>query len=217
MDFERQRRIMVDSQIRVNDVSDPALVAAFMDVPREKFVPKPLQSSAYAELEIPTGEDRAMWTPRDLGKMLLALSPKPSDLALVIGAGSGYSAAVLSGVTETVIAVEDTEDAVNAVGDRFAEIGADQAVAALGDLKLGLPKQAPFDIILVAGMVQVTPQAWFDQLNEGGRLGVVEQAGRGIGRARIYTKTENVISGRDAFECCPPTLPGFEQAPTFTF
>lgn len=217
MNFEKQRQIMVDSQVRVNDVTDPAIVAAFLSVPREVFVPKPLQANAYAEIELETGEGRAMWTPRDLGKMLRAIGPKSGDIALVIGAGSGYSSALIGHNVETVIALEDNSEAVEAMSERFAAIGMDHAVAVEGDLAKGLADQGPFEVIFVAGMVETVPQAWLDQLSDGGRLGVVVSVGRGLGEARIYTRAGEIVSHRDVFECCPPVLPGFEKAAVFEF
>ena len=217
MDFDAQRQIMVDSQIRVNDVTGPALVSAFSTIPRELFVPKSKQSIAYSEVEIETGPDRALWTVRDLGKLLQTLGQKPDDVALVIGAGCGYSAAIIGQNADAVIALEDTEEAVSDMASRFAEIGMDQAVAVEGVLAKGLPDQGPFDLILVGGMVQTVPEAWLDQLADGGRLGVVVEVGRSLGRARVYTKAGGSISYRDVFEAAPPILPGFEEKKSFVF
>ncbi len=217
MDFDKQRRIMVDSQVRVNDVTSQAIVSAFLSVPREVFVPKSLQASAYAEYEIPTSDDRAMWTPRDLGKMLRALDPQASDIALVVAAGAGYSSALIGKTVETVIALDTSEDLVEAMSERFAAIGMDHAIAVQGELADGLADQGPFDVIFIAGMVETVAPAWLDQLAEGGRLGVVVSAGRGLGRARIYTRAGDTVSYREAFECCPPVLPGFEAKTEFVF
>ena len=217
MDFAKLRRIMVDSQVRVNDVTSVDVVSAFSSIPREVFVPKPMRSSAYAELEIATSDTRAMWLPRDLGKLLVGLEPEAADISLVIGAGAGYSAALIGHMTEAVIALEEDEPLVDAMTDRFAEIGMDEAVAVLGDLPTGLPDQGPFDVIFIAGMVETVPQAWLDQLSEGGRLGVVVASGRGVGAARIYKRAGSTFSYREAFECCPPILPGFEKKSEFVF
>lgn len=217
MDFQKQRRTMVDTQLRVNDVTAPELVSAFLSVPRELFVPRSLQALAYSEAELETESGRALWTPRDLGKLLVALSARPDDVALVIGAGSGYSAAIIGQNAEAVIALEDNEDAVNAMADRFARIGLDQAVAVEGWLAEGLPEQGPFNLIFVSGMVETVPQAWLDQLADGGRMGVVVRAGRDLGRARVYVRSGETVSCRDVFECCPPPLPGFEIRPGFVF
>ena len=113
MDFAKMRQTMVDSQIRPSDVTEPEIVSAFLHTPREAFVPKSEQSIAYAEYEIPTSDGRALWIPRDIAKMIKALRPQSSDIALVIGAGSGYETAILSRLVETVIALEDDEDRVD--------------------------------------------------------------------------------------------------------
>ena len=132
MDFAQLRKVMVDSQVRVNDVTAPNIVSAFSTIPREVFVPKGMRASAYAELEIETSDDRAMWLPRDLGKLLVALEPSATDVSLVIGAGAGYSAALLGHVTDAVIALETDEAVVDEMAERFAKIGMDEAVAAHG-------------------------------------------------------------------------------------
>lgn len=217
MDFAKQRQIMVDSQVRVNDVTSPEVVSAFSTIPREVFVPKSMLSSAYAEYEIETGASRAMWTPRDLGKMFRGLEPKASDVSLVIAAGDGYSAALLGHMTDAVIALDDDEALVDSMTERFASINMDEAVAVQGDIATGLPDQGPFDVVLVAGMVEEVPQAWLDQLAEGGRLGVVVAEGRSLGKARIYKRAGDTFAFREAFECCPPELPGFEKKTAFVF
>ena len=217
MDFDAQRQIMVDSQVRVNDVTAPALVSAFGTIPRELFVPKSKQSIAYSEVEIETTPDRAMWTVRDLAKMLQALGQRPEDVALVIGAGSGYAAAIIGHNADAVIALESTEEAVAEMSSRFAEIGMDQAVAVEGVLEKGMPDQGPFDLILIGGMVETVPEAWLEQLADGGRLGVIVQVGRSLGRARVYTKTGDTVSYREVFEAAPPVLPGFEVKKSFVF
>lgn len=217
MDYAKLRRVMVDSQVRVNDVTSTEVVSAFSTVPREVFVPKAMRASAYAELEIETSETRAMWLPRDLGKILVAFEAEASDVSLVIGAGAGYSAALLGHMTDAVIALEDDEALVEAMSERFAAIGMDEAVAVQGDLAKGLPDQGPFEVIFVAGMVEEVPQAWLDQLADGGRLGVVVASGRGVGAARMYKRAGDTFSYREVFECCPPVLPGFETKPAFVF
>lgn len=217
MDFEKARRIMVDSQVRVNDVTEPAIVAAFLYTPRENFVPKSMQDIAYSEHEMEMSDSRAMWTPRDLGKMLKYLNIKHTDAALVIGAGAGYSSALISKLSEAVIALEDEDESVERLTERFAATTLDNAVAVKGDLAAGMASQGPFDIILINGMVETVPQSWLDQLSEGGRLGVVVRQTSKLGTARIYTRAGETVSSRDVFECCPPVLPGFEMETSFVF
>ena len=217
MDFAKMRQIMVDSQIRPDDVTNPDIVSAFLTTPREAFVPKSEQPVAYAEYEIETSDGRALWTPRDLAKMIKALDPEPSSIALVIGAGAGYETALLAQLCETVIALEEDENLVDEMTQRFASLGIDRAVAVQGDLKKGLPDQGPFDIIFVPGMIEQAPETWFDQLAEGGRLGLAVPVGRDLGRGRVYTRSGGVTAYRDAFDACPPRMPGFEKKPSFSF
>ena len=217
MDYQAARQIMVDSQIRPNDVANPHLVSALLGVPREKFVPKPRRSVAYSELEIATSDNRALWIPRDFAKLLKAVDPKSSDIALIIGAGAGYETAVLAQLVETAIGLDVDEGLVAATSERLAALGNDRAVIVEGALELGLPDQGPFDIIFVNGMVQMVLDSWLAQLSEFGRLGVVVETGRGLGEARVYTRANDVVSYRKVFEASPPRFSQFDSEPVFTF
>ena len=217
MDFEAARRTMVDTQIRVNDVTDFEIVDAFLVVPREVFVPKSSQGVAYSEIEIETSEGRALWTPRDFAKLLKAAEPQDTDTALFIGAGAGYEAGVTSLVVDTALALETGDSQVEAMTERFSAAGLDSAVAVEGSLEAGLPDEAPFDLIVVGGMVETLPEAWGEQLADGGRLAVVVSVDRDLGRARIYTKSGEVLSYRDVFECRPPKFTAFDKTAEFEF
>lgn len=217
MDFASARKIMVDSQIRPNDMTDPDIVRAFLKVPREAFLPSSKQSIAYSELEIPTGEGRAMWLPRDLAKMVKALAPRPSDVAMVIGAGSGYSSALLAELTETVLAVEDTSNAVDRLSDRMPGLGYDQVAAVEAPLMEGLPDQGPFDVILINGMVEHVPETLTAQMADGGRLGAVVKLDTALGRARLYTRSGDTVSFREVFDATPPEFAAFRKPGAFTF
>lgn len=217
MDFAAARRIMVDSQIRPNDVTEPDLVSALLSVAREAFVPVSRRGVAYSELEIETSEGRAIWTPLDFSKLLKGVDPQREDIALVIGAGAGYETAILAQLVETVIGLEEDEAVVNATTTRLAEQGADRAVIVQGGLEAGLADQGPFDLILVNGMVETVPEAWTSQLADNGRLGVVVKSGKGLGAARIYRRTGDTVAYRVAFEASPPKFTAFDAVKSFTF
>ena len=211
------RRTMVDTQIRVNDVTDFDIIHAFLSVPRELFVPKSAAGIAYSEVEIKTSAGRALWTPRDIAKLLAAAEPKSTDLALYVGAGAGYEAGVMSFAVDTAIALEESADLVDQMTERFGEAALDSAVAVEGSLAAGLPDQAPFDLILIGGMVESLEQSWADQLADEGRLAVVVQVDNDLGKARIYTKSGDTLSFRDVFDCRPPKFAEFDAAPAFEF
>lgn len=217
MNFEALRRTMVDTQIRVNDVTDYEIVDAFLAVPREKFVPKSARAIAYSEIEIETSDERALWTPRDFAKLLKAAQPKPDDVALFIAAGAGYETGVTSLVVDTVIALEETEELAAAMTERFDEAGLDSAVAISGSLADGALDQGPFDLIIVGGMVESLPDSWGEQLSEGGRIAVVMQVDRDLGKARIFTKSGEILSSREVFDCCPPKISQFDKETSFEF
>lgn len=217
MDHSLARQFMIDSQIRPSGVTDPEQVAAFVNTPREAFLPKSQEAIAYSELAIETSEDRSVWRPRDFALLVEAAEPREDDVALVIGAGAGYETALLSHLVETAIGVDDNEAIVNQTTERLADLGFESALCVEGKLDAGLPDQAPFDLILVNGMVETVPAAWTDQLSEGGRLAVVVESEAGLGAARIYTKAGASVSYRTAFEVTVPKFSAFDRAETFTF
>ncbi len=217
MNFKDARETMVDSQIRPHDVTDPAIVGAFLRVPREAFVPNSRRAVAYSELEIETSAGRALWTPRDTAKLLKLAAISPSDIVLVIGAGAGYEAALIARLAETVIALEDSPALVETMSQRFASVGADRAVAVEGPLGLGQPEQAPFNVIFVCGMIETVPPAWMDQLADGGRLVAVVAGPGGLGRGTVFTRSGSTVAAREGFDACPPRFAAFDAKSSFVF
>jgi len=217
MDYDQAREIMVDSQIRPNDVTEPAIVSAFLRTPREVFVPNSRKSVAYSELEIETSPGRALWTSRDTAKLIKLAGIRTTDVVLVVGAGAGYEAALISHLADTVIALEETAPLVDAMSQRFGAIGIDRVAAVEGPLAYGLPEQAPFDVIYVAGMIETVPDAWAGQLREGGRLAAVIAEAGGIGRGKVFTKAGKSLSAREGFDACPPRFSAFDRKPSFSF
>ena len=215
-DFAEARRRMVDSQVRPADVTDRAIQAAMLTVPRERFLPRSKQAEAYADIEADIAEGRVMLRPRDFAKLLQAADVKPTDIVLDIACGRGYSTAVLARLAETVVGLENDDKLVSRATERLAEVGADNAVVVKGDLKAGQPKQGPFDVIVVNGAVDAVPQAWLDQLAEGGRLAVFLREGP-VGRAVVFTKSGGAIGDRPVFDANVSRLPGFETEPGFVF
>jgi len=214
--MEQARRNMVDSQIRTNDVTRPDIVSAFLTVPREAFVAKSKEALAYSELEIPTSDDRALWIPRDFAKLVAAVDPRPGDEVLIIGCGAGYECAVMSQIAAMVIGLDDDEARVAATTERLTTLGYDHVACVSGDLKAGVASEAPFDIILINGMVEAVPQALLDQLGDGGRLGVVVGTGR-LGKGHVYSRAGEVVSRRPVFEATPPKFSAFDAPKAFTF
>jgi protein-L-isoaspartate(D-aspartate) O-methyltransferase len=211
--FEQMRRAMVASQLRTTGVNDPRVLAAMGSVPRERFVPPQRAAIAYADALVPLGEGRQLNSPMALGKLLTEAAPQPGERAMVIGAATGYAAAVLARLVGPVVAVEEDE----ALAARARAALAGSAVTLIeGPLVEGYKQGAPYDLILIDGAVEHVPGALIDQLAEGGRLasGVVEQ---GVQRLAIGRRAGQGF-GMTAFsDVAAAVVPGFLKPRAFSF
>ncbi len=215
-DVEAARRAMVESQIHVNEVTDPRLLEAFATLPRELFVPKAEAGTAYSERDIPLGGGRYLIKPRALARLLQAVAVQPTDLVLHIGAGRGYTSAILGALAETVVALESDAALRQHAETTLTLVNADNVAVIAGDFRAGAPDQGPFDVIVVDSSVAHVPQTWLDQLAEGGRLGVFERQ-RPPGHGVVYLRTEGVFGRRVEFDATIPYLPGFAPEQRFSF
>jgi len=207
-DFLQQRNSMVDGQIRPNGVTDPRITDRMRAVPREAFVPKQKQAIAYMDEVIEVAAGRYAMEPMFLAKLVQALDVEPTDSVLIIGSGLGYSAAVLGGLCDAVIGLEDDQALTDAASDILADTGIDNAAIVTGPLTEGFASQAPYDVIMIDGGYEAVPEGLFDQLAEDGRLGGIHVDGR-AGQAEVFVKTDGVVSKRAAFDAVVPLLPGF--------
>ncbi len=188
IDFDAARQIMVDSQVRANDVPDLTIQHAMRRVARERFVPEGKGFLAYADAEVEYAPGRWLLRPRDVAKALQALRPRAGERALAIAAP--YAGAVLE-----------------AMGLSLTRHDA-------GDLKR--PPAGVFDVIVCEGAVAAVPPAWLSALALGGRLAVVVREGP-VGRLRLYLRSEADLGWREAFDATPPFLAGFEPETRFAF
>lgn len=215
-DVEAARRAMVESQIHVDDVTDRRILDAFSALPRELFVPKAQADTAYSERNIPLGYGRYLIKPRALAKLMQAVDIKSDDLVLHIGAASGYSAALLGMLAETVVTMEPEAELREKAQSDLILVQADNVAVIDGDLRAAAPNQGPFDVIFVDASVSEVPSTWIDQLAEGGRLAVFERCGND-GHGVVYVRSHGRAGRRIVFDACVPFLPGFERAPVFSF
>ncbi len=208
-DFTALRATMVASQLRTVGVNDPAVVAAMMAVPRERFVPPGREALAYADAPVPLGGGRSLPEPLVTGLLLTHARVEHGERILVVGAATGYAAAVALRLTPHVFAVE--EDAGLAAQAR--DNGINVEVRPLVD---GLPEHAPYDLILFNGAVERVPPALAAQLAPDGRAaGVV--IGGGPGRATVGRIVGEHLVGDSFIEVSAAVLPGFRRVPEFSF
>ena len=214
-DYETLRRIMVDTQVRPNDVTEYPIIEAFLHVPRERFAPAGLEPAAYLGENLPLGGGRVMLEPRTLAKMLDALDVRPDDLALVVGAGTGYSAAIMARLAAAVVAVEEDDALAAEARSALADAGADTVVLEQGPLVEGAPSHGPYDVLLIEGGVETVPEALVEQVNEGGRIGALFVSGE-FGEVRIGHRRAGATDWRSAFNAGAPLLQSFRKPAVFT-
>lgn len=207
-DFAARRRMMVDTQVRPNDVTKYPIIEAMLAVPREAFVPAASREAAYVGGNLEIAPGRVMLEPRTLAKMLDALDIQPGDLVLDLGSGLGYSAAVIARLAEAVVALEEDAALAGEAQARLSAEGADSVAVITGPLAAGAAKHGPYDVIVVEGAAETVPAALLGQLKEGGRIGCLFMDGA-LGLCRIGRKIDGAVTWRFAFNASAPVLPGF--------
>ena len=208
-DFAATRLAMVESQLRPQGVTDRAVLDAMGSVARERFVADEVRAFAYADRAVPLGDGRFLPAPGALGQLLTQMMPQPGQRALVVGAATGYSAAVLAAMGLDVLAIESAP----ALAARARAAGVDIIEAPLEN---GWRKGAPYDQVLIDGAVEFIPEAIIEQLAEGGRLGAA-LVDRGITRLIVGRKAGIAFGFLSIGDAGVPVLPGFAHPPAFTF
>jgi protein-L-isoaspartate(D-aspartate) O-methyltransferase len=208
-DFSVARRAMVDNQLRPEGVTDRGVLAAMGSVERERFVPENARPLAYFDRPLKLANGRAMMSPAALGRLLSELAPTPGERALVVGSGTGYSAALLRAIGLDVVALESDEALAAAASEAGIE-------TTLGDLANGWSRGAPYDFILLDGAVEEIPAALIKQLRDGGRLaGAIVD--RGVTRLVIGRVAGGTLGLRSLADADVDIIPGFERPRAFTF
>lgn len=214
-----QRVKMVDNQLRPFDVSNYQVLSAFLQVPRDVFVPENKRALAYsdAEIDIPDGDQlRQMIRPMHLARMVQAANLAPDNVVLDLGCLTGYSSAILSRLAGSVLAVERSEAMVRRATDALAAADIDTVAMVQGDLADGLADEGPFDAIFLAGAIDAVPEALIRQLREDGVLITVLGFG-GAGRAVSVHRDGDGYTVVPLFNCAAPHVPGFVREEAFTF
>jgi protein-L-isoaspartate(D-aspartate) O-methyltransferase len=219
IDFVAARRMMVDGQVRTADVTDPRLLAAMLDLPRERFFPEDKASLAYLDIDASVSEAglpvRRLLKPMVLAKLIQAAGIAGTDRVLDVGCATGYSTALLAQLAGSVVGLEEDRTLARQAAAMLTAAGAANAKVVTGQLLDGWPAEAPYDLILLEGATEVMPAAIMEQLKVGGRLACV--MGRAPGKATIYQRTDTDFSGRAVFDAAAPLLPGFAKPQEFVF
>jgi protein-L-isoaspartate(D-aspartate) O-methyltransferase len=169
-EYAAQRAEMIEKQLRRRGITDGAVLAAMMAVPRHEFVPEELRSRAYEDAPLPIGGGQTISQPYIVAAMTSALRLQPGDRVLEIGTGCGFQAAVLSHLAREVFTIELRPELASAASEKLARHGYHNVHVHCGDGTFGLPEFAPFDAVLVAAAAPEVPEPLLAQLAEAGRL-----------------------------------------------
>jgi protein-L-isoaspartate(D-aspartate) O-methyltransferase len=208
-DFAAAREAMVDSQLRPQGVTDERVLRAMGSIQRENFLPRHTQPLAYVDRAVAMSPGRFLPAPAVLGQLLTQLALEPGQRVLIVGAGTGYSAAVLTDLGLLVTALESDAE----LASRARDLGIDVVE---GPLDAGWKKGAPYGRILIDGAVEDIPEAIIKQLADGGRIGAAVLE-RGVTRLIIGRTAGGAFGYFSIGDAGVPVLPGFTRPRAFTF
>lgn len=224
VDAELQRKNMVESQVRPSDVTDRRIIRSMLDMPRERFVPAASRAIAYMDNAVPLSDDarggaaggRYLMDARTFAKLTQLADISDDDIVLDVGTATGYSAAVLSRLCETVVALESDASMTETATALLKDQSIDNVVVVNGALEKGYADEGPFDAIIVEGAIESLPDGLLDQLKDGGRLVAVVDDGA-ISHAVVWRRIGASFDKRIAFEAGAPRLIAFDKPKTFAF
>ncbi|MDO7834594.1 protein-L-isoaspartate O-methyltransferase [Sphingobium sp. HBC34] len=205
--FSSMRAAMVESQLRTSDVDDQRVIAVMAKVPRENFVPVERRAMAYVDRPIPLSAGRALNPPLVTGRLLKEAQVEPGDKVLLIGAATGYAAALLVALGAQVTAVEE---------EGGPDIAVPGTTVTRGPLNAGAPAGAPYDLLFIDGAVEEVPAALVQQLGEDARVvtGIID---RGVTRLSSGRVVGGLLGLSSLSDMEMVVLPGFGAPKAFTF
>lgn len=214
IDFERARANMVESQLRTSGVFDARVLARMLTVPREIFVPAARRDMAYVDDVQWLSAGRFMAPPAILGKLLQLAEITSNDVVLDVGAGTGYSTAVIAGLAASVIGLERDAALAETANANLAALDVANATVVSSDID-EIDRQH-FDVIFMQGSLDSVPHNYLSALADGGRLVTLVQTG-GVGVANVMVKSAGEVSARAEFNAVLPPLFPAENNEEFVF
>jgi len=212
--FTSMRRAMVESQLRTNDVNDVAVIRAILSVPREQFVPAERRDAAYIDRAVPLGAGRSLNPALATARFLVEGQVAAGQSVLLVGAATGYAAAVLAAMGAIVTALESDAALAALARENLADVAGVTIVE--GPLEAGVPAGAPYDLLFVDGAVEALPPSLTDQLKVGGRA-VFARLDQGVSRLCVGVRSAGGFGASAFADSEAVALPGFAVPKTFTF
>lgn len=170
VNYSTKREQMVKTQLQARGIEDPATLYAMLNVPRHEFVPENVKRHAYMDGALPIGKGQTISQPYIVAFMTQALDLKPTDKVLEIGTGSGYQAAILAKIVDSVYTIEIVEKLALSAKNLLKELDYTNVTVKWGDGYHGWPAKSPFDAIMVTAGADSIPQPLIDQLKVGGKM-----------------------------------------------
>ena len=215
-DAANARRLMVEGQIRTADVTDTTVLDAMQTLPRERFLPPTLVQLAYLDGDVPVRRGRTLLRPMVLAKLVQAARIDRDHRVLDLGCATGYSAAVISHLAGSVVALEEDADLARQAKEALAAVGAANVEVVAGPLAAGWPAGGPYDVIFLDGATEIRPDSLGPQLKpDGCVVGVYSPTA--ASKATIFHFIEGHMVGRPVFDAAARVLPGFSAPPQFVF
>lgn len=191
---------MVKQQVRAWGVYDDTILDLMTQIPRDVFFPPEYSAFAYADLEAPVGHDRLMLAPKEQGKLLQAVSVKPDETVLVLGADTGYLTALLARLAKHVYSLDTDPALLESAKTALLNLAVNNVTLDVQKGLEGAPMFAPFDVIILTGSVPAVPESLLAQLSDKGRLFAIVGSAP-LMQATLYVKRENhLITERVLYE-----------------
>ncbi len=217
MNIEKARFNMIEQQIRPWKVLDQQVLDLMATLPREKFVPDAYQGLAFADIAVPLGNDRFMLHPREEGRLLQAVKPGRDENVLVINSGTGYVTALMASMARQVVAIDSEAEFVKATEDNLAALNIHNVTVECTDISQGTVTQAPYDVIVVLGSMEVVAESIKQLQKITGRLFCIIGKEPTMEALLITRKNEHTWQEEGLFETAVPALENAPKAEHFQF
>lgn len=216
VDYPTARRRMVDNQLRTSNVTDRRILAAMEEVPRERFLPDARRALAYVDAAHDLGGGRFLAAPAPFARLLQLAEVEDSDSVLDVGAGSGYTVAVLARLAGQVTGIESDAGLVAQANGLLGELGVANASVVQGQLDGAGQRRDSFDVVMVEGAVAEVDDTLFGLLKDGGRL-VALVSRNGASVAHVFVKSGDKVTARAEFNTAMPPLVAGAREVQFQF
>ncbi len=217
MNTEHARTNMIKQQLRTWDITDPAILEAFGTLPRESFVPVDLKNLAYADTEIPIGQQQIMLSPKQQARLLQGLQLSPRAHVLEIGTGTGYLTAVLAKLSKQVSSIEIFPEFVNSAKNLLAELHLNNVTLSVANGAHGFSDSTQYDAILMTSAVLRVPNPYLQQLKIHGHLVAIIGTEPAMTATIITREGEHQWSSTGLFETVVPVMIDAKQPEKFQF